>query len=425
MQRNIHPFFLLLFCFAFGNLLAQRDSSSFYNLLKNSQLEVYGAVNYYSFDWQTDTVKRNAIDNEKLVIEFNYQRSERLRFNSEIEFEHGGTGVEVEFDRFEEFGEFEYEVSKGGEVWVEQMNLEYIGKNWGLQAGRVKVPFSLWADDAKDEPTDYRTAMLSEAEAAILPNNWTENGLAFYASKALGRNSLSFHAAFVNGLDNAAFNSANWIKRGNQRRFEMANAENFALCARTDLRFGSGQLVGVSGYFGNTTGNRPKPDLKAKAPIALFEGHAALRFGRAYFNALAIYGHLENSERITNANRNLSNNLNVKRTPVGAAALAGFAEIGVEMLRHTSVAQASETSSVVAYLRADYYDTMQATEGQIFNNPRWERKSYSAGLVYQLLHDVHLKIQYSLRKVGAPAPTSVDGGTRESTFVAGLAFDFH
>ena len=200
-------------------MLAQQDSTNFYKLLKNSQLEIYGAINYYDFDWQTDTVKRNAIDNEKLVIEFSYQRSEHLRFNSEVEFEHGGTGVSVEFDRFEEFGEFEFDVSKGGEVWVEQMNLEYLGKNWGLQVGRVKVPFSFWADDAKDEPTDYRTALLSEAEAAILPNNWTENGLAFYTSKALGKNSLSFHAAFVNGLDNAAFNSANWIKRGNQRRF--------------------------------------------------------------------------------------------------------------------------------------------------------------------------------------------------------------
>lgn len=405
-------------------MLAQQDSSNFYKLLKNSQLEIYGAINYYDFDWQTDTVKRNAIDNEKLVIEFSYQRSEHLRFNSEVEFEHGGTGVSVEFDRFEEFGEFEFDVSKGGEVWVEQMNLEYLGKNWGLQVGRVKVPFSFWADDARDEPTDYRTALLSEAEAAILPNNWTENGIAFYTSKPLGKNSLSFHAAFVNGLDNAAFNSANWIKRGNQRRFEMANAENFALCARTDFRFG-GQLVGASAYFGNTTGNRPKPDLKSDSPLLIFEGHTALRFGRIYLNALAIYGHLDNSEAITNANRNLSNNLNVKRTPVGAAAVAGFAEMGVEILRHTSVAQASEISSVVAYLRADYYDTMQATEGQIFNNPRWERKSYSAGLVYQLLHDVHLKLQYSLRKVGAPAPTSVDGGTRESTFVAGLAFDFH
>ncbi|MBI1224213.1 MAG: autotransporter outer membrane beta-barrel domain-containing protein [Bacteroidetes bacterium] len=415
---------IAILLFSVGSLQAQQDSSRHRSLLKNCELEVYGAINYYDFDWQTDTVKRNAIDNEKLVFELNYQRSERLRFNSEIEFEHGGTGVSVEFDRFEEFGEFEFDVSKGGEVWVEQMNLEFLSKNWSLQAGRVKVPFSMWFDDYKDEPTDYRTAQLSEAEAAILPNNWTETGLLFSTAKAIGTNSLSLHFAFVNGLDNAAFNSANWIKRGNQRRFEMANAEDFAACVRADFRFG-GQLIGASAYYGNSTGNRPKPDLKVKAPVMMVEGHTSLRFGRAYLQALAIYGRLDNSEAVTNANRNLSNNLNVKRTPVGAAALAGYVELGAEMLRHQSIAQASEQSSVVAYLRTDYYDTMQATEGLVFNNPRWERKTFTAGLVYQLLHDVHLKLQYSLRKVGAPAPTSIDGGTSEKTFVAGLAWDFH
>ncbi|MCC6727021.1 MAG: autotransporter outer membrane beta-barrel domain-containing protein [Saprospiraceae bacterium] len=424
MRRRKYKFVLLALLLPQWVLLAQQDSTIYSKLLKNSSLEIYGAINYFNFDWQTDTVKRNAIDNEMLVFEFSYQRSKRLRFNTEIEFEHGGTGVGVEFDRFEEFGEFEFDVSKGGEVWVEQMNLEFIAKKWSLQAGRVKVPFSLWFDASKGEPTDYRTAMRSEAEAAILPNNWTENGLAFSSYKLLGTNTLHFYAAFVNGLDNAAFNSANWIKRGNQRRFEMANAENFALAARTDFRF-RGNLVGASAYFGNTTGNRPKPDLKVDAPIFLVEGHAALRLGRCYLNALAIYGHLENSEAVTNQNRNLSNNLNVKRTPVGAASLAGFAELGGEFLRHESVLAPGEQSSLVAYLRADYYDTMQDTEGVVFNNPRWERKSISAGLVYQMLHDVHLKFQYSLRKVGAPAPTSVNGGTLERTAVLGLAFDFH
>lgn len=415
---------MIAFLLAQWGLLAQNDSIHPSNLLKNSELEIYGAINYFNFDWQTDSVRRNAIDNEMLVFEYSYQRTERLRFNTEIEFEHGGTGVSVEFDRFEEFGEFEFDVSKGGEVWVEQMNLEYLGKNWSLQAGRVKVPFSMWFDSDKDEPTDYRTAMRSEAEAAILPNNWTENGLIFSADKTLGTNSLRFHLAFVNGLDNASFNSANWIKRGNQRRFEIANAENFALAVRTDFRFRN-HLVGVSAYFGNTTGNRPKPDLNVDAPIFLAEGHAAFRFGRLYLNALAIYGHLENSEAVTNQNRNLSNNLNVKRTPVGAAALAGFVELGGEVLRHPSVAALSEVSCLTAYLRADYYDTMQATEGVVFNNPRWERKAINAGLVYQLLHDVHVKFQYSLRKVGAAAPTSINGGTLERTAVLGLAFDFH
>ena len=43
-----------------------------------------------------------------------------MRLEAELEFEHGGTGITMEFDKLEEFGEFEMEVEKGGEVIVEK-----------------------------------------------------------------------------------------------------------------------------------------------------------------------------------------------------------------------------------------------------------------------------------------------------------------
>ncbi|MEO7174905.1 MAG: autotransporter outer membrane beta-barrel domain-containing protein [Saprospiraceae bacterium] len=404
---------------------AQSDTAAepqFLKVLSNFNLAGYGAMNYYNFDWGTDSVKRNAIDNERFVLEMGYHWNDRIRLNAEIEFEHGGTGSSVEFDRFEEFGEFEYDISKGGEVLLEQMNLAFnIGKRSELKVGRVKVPFGLMFQ--REEPTDYLTAVNSEMETQILPENWTENGFLF-AGKLGGRNQWSYYLSLVNGLDGSAFNSANWIKRGNQRRFEMVNAENFAFIGRMDFQVFEGLQLGLSGYVSNTTDNRPKPDLKIATPIVLSEFHFQYNFKSLIINGMLFYGALSNSEALSNQNRNLSNNLNVKRTPVGASALGAFGEIALKVFGNQAIIRTFNKIDLTIYGRYDYYDTMLSTQGVIFNNPRWERQSITVGGVYKIIEDVHIKAQYTMRNVGAPAPTSIEGSTSERTFVCGFAFEF-
>ncbi len=392
--------------------------------LEKLSLEGYGAFNYYNFNWQTDSTRRDAFDNERFILELGYAWTPKIRLNTEIEFEHGGTGSAVEFDRFEEFGEFEFDISKGGEVLVEQMNLEFdLNKSMTLQAGRLKVPFGL--SFHRSEPTDYPTATYSEMEAQILPVNWTENGIMLHG--ILGRQQKwQYHLGVVNALDGSAFNSANWIKRGNQQRFELVNAESFAFTGRLDYVIQNHLHTGVSFYTGNTTGNRPKPDLKSNAYLALAEYHLTYLHRTFHFNSMIMYGALSNSEALSNQNRNLSNNLNVKRTPVAAAAIGGFAEVEVKVFHQKDENNLSKSSKPELSLigRIDYYDTMHKTQGEIFNNPRWERISYTLGAVLKVIDDVHFKTQYTIRKVGAPAPTSINGGTIENTFVLGFAFEF-
>ncbi|MEZ4911337.1 MAG: hypothetical protein R2774_10790 [Saprospiraceae bacterium] len=405
---------------------AQSDSlvqESFLEKLQRFSLSGHGAMNYYHFQWQTDSVKRNAIDNERFVLDFGYKWNDNIRLKAEIEFEHGGTGVDVEFDRFEEFGEFEYEITKGGEVLLEQMHIEFLlRKHISLKVGRIKVPFAMMF--IRDEPTDYNTAIVSEMEMQILPENWTENGISLKYSMGV-RSQWQLYLALINGLDNSAFNSANWIKRGNQRRFEMVNAENFALSARLDYQMTPSFTLGLSLYGSNTTSsNRPKPDLKVATPIGLGEFHVRLQSAFLQCTGMFMYGVLGNSEILSNQNRNLSNNLNVKRTPVGAAAVGGYIEAALNLTGQKGMFPKLYHKDWLFFTRYDYYDTQFETQGLIFNNPRWARQTWTLGSVYKIIDDVHLKFQYSDRIVGAPAPTSVNGGRHERTFIGGFAFAF-
>jgi hypothetical protein len=413
---------LLLFICLISTLgLAQTDSlSTLARKLKQMDISAYGAMNFYHFDWQTDSIKRDAIDNERFIVDFEYRWNSDIKFKAELEIEHGGVGADVEFDRFEEFGEFEFDITKGGEVLLEQLQLVFrLKPKHQLQVGRIKVPFGLMF--SRDEPTDYLTALNSEAETMILPENWTENGVAL--SGAITPR-LNYHLAVVNGLDNSAFNSANWIKRGNQRRFEMARAENMAIVCRIDYKRPNGFSTGVSFYGSNTTGNRPKPDLTVPVYLGIADWHFSYKKNILELNGLVFGGHMTNTEALTNQNRNLSNNLNVKRTPVGEQAVGAFLETGITVWGNTGIwnSKSNTTKKVILFSRYDYYDTMLATEGAVFDNPRWERSTWSFGAVYQVIEPVHFKLQYASRTVGAPAPTSINGGTLEQTWIAGFAF---
>ena len=382
------------------------------------KLDVYGTLNYQNYDWQTFPGKRSTIDLERFVLEPSYKLSPRLRLRAEIEFEHGGTGASVEFDRFEEFGEFEYEIEKGGEILLEQLTLDWKFRDWlHLKVGHFEVPVGMMP--FRDEPTEYFTVTISEMETSLLPVNWNENGISVYGNFGKKKR-WYYNLAVMNGLDNSAFSSAGWVQRGSQKRFEMVNAENMALVGRFDFVDGEENRIGVSGFIGNSTGNRPKPDLDVPAWVGIADVHFLWEFEPFEVAGMAMYGTLSNSEAVSNANRNLSNNLNVKRTPAAAAAVGTFLEAGIELfdLLHKKPGRHPD-SELYVFGRYDYYDSMYKTQGEVFNNPRWERHTWTAGVNYDLNPYVRLKAQYAVRKLGIPT------ANLERTFSAGLGFYLH
>ena len=367
----------------------------------------YGTVNYFNYAWDTDPSRRDAMDLERLVLYPLYRFNARIFVKGEIEFEHGGTGVTKEFDRFEEFGEFETEVEAGGEVLLEQLHVDLaISNRFGIRVGRFKIPVGIAT--YADKPNEYFTTTRSPAELAIIPVNWYETGLLGYGR--LG--SFAYALSFISGLDATGFSSASWIVRGNQKRFETINAEDFAIAARLDWHgFQDAESrVGISLYAGDSAGNRPKPDLDVSAVVTVFDAHADIRAGALQARGLVLYGRLGNAEAVTEANRNLSNNLNVKRTPVASAALAWYVEAGYDVFR--------SRQRITLFGRYSYYDSMHNTAGAVFDNPRWQRTAYTGGLNWHVIEQVVFKATYTHRRLGLTTQNV------ENTFSLGLGFEF-
>ncbi len=130
------------------NSFAQTDET------KSSRLTFggYGEVIYRHFDYSddfnrytypenfTEKVSRGQTDIPHLVFNLSYDFGKGWKVSSEIEFEHGGVGAEMEIEA-EEFGEYETEVEKGGEVILEQFWIEKsFSSRFNIRAGHIIVP---------------------------------------------------------------------------------------------------------------------------------------------------------------------------------------------------------------------------------------------------------------------------------------------
>ena len=398
----------VLSCIAFLLLVLQAAPAD----TEKFKVSGYGVINYANFDWDTDPERRAHIDVERFVVAPKYRVSDNIRLEAEIEFEHGGTGVTMEFDKLEEFGEFEMEVEKGGEVIVEKLAAVFeIKPEFNVRIGHIIVPVGLVSK--RHRPQHYFTAARPESESNLIPTIWHENGIELFG--VIG--SLSYQAQVVNGLDSTGFSSRRWIVGGHQLRFETANAEDFALVGRIDYTVAPGAVLGVSGYYGDSADNRPKPDLRVDANVGILDLHAFYEVGAIKVRGLILYGTLQNSNLVSKANRNLSNNLNVKRTPVGSRAVGGYLEVGYNLL---SFFKSSLNTDAVLdlFVRYDNYDTMAAVEGETFDNPRWERQTWTFGANYYPHPQLVFKGHYSLRRLG----TEVED--KENTLALGFGFQY-
>ncbi len=343
----------------------------------------------------SESDNRVEFDLTRFVLELEGEMPMGLGFEAELEFEHGGTGSAFEIE-YEEFGEFEQEVEKGGEVLLEELYLSKKLGDWGeLKVGRFYVGYGLLSQLYK--PSGYLAARRPESETMIIPAVWDEigMGLNYYVNDNL---ELVFQV--VSGLDSTGFGSLNWIREGHQGKFETIQADGLAFVGRADYRFTDiGLMVGSSVYYGlNTNANRPKDDLEdVDSPLLLLDAHFVLRKERWYGTGVVIWGQLWNADDISTRNSRLSNNLSVARTPVADNALALWGEVGYDIGPYVGL---GPWNSLKPFLRVDYYDSIFKPRESLFDNPRYERLVLTSGLSYSFADSVFVKLDYSYRRVG-------------------------
>lgn len=396
------PFLLLLALIAASSLATAQDTPEAEEEESHSfELEGYGEILFQHYDYGPDRRSsengspednRATISIPRAVFEMKYAFEDDLYMEAELEIEYGGTGAAMELE-YEEFGEYEQEVEKGGEIVLEEIHLtkEFIPE-FNVRVGHFILPVGLI--NSHHEPDDFFTTIRPEAETSIIPVTWHETGIQLFGSVA----DLDYSLQLVNGLDATGFSSEHWVMGGHQARFELARATDMAVVAALEYNGIDGLSVGGSYYRGNSTGNRPKPDMEGiDGYVNIVDGHVVYEGGGVTARGLVLHGSLQNAGLISVKNSRLARSLPVPKTPVASSALAWYGELGynvVPLLWNDSIRR------LIPFVRYEHYNAMETTAENVFADQRFNRDVITGGLNFFLTDEVVVKADFSHRTFG-------------------------
>lgn len=377
----------------------------------------YGVVLFRHMDYGPDRYNnpegspkdsRANIDIPRLVFEFDYKFRKDIEFVAEIEFEHGGTGAALELE-YEEFGEYEMEIEKSGEIVIEQFWIKKsFSRAFNIKIGHMIVPIGI--TNTRHLPTQYFTTIRPEGEYSILPLTWHETGISLLGNFRR----WYYELQLINGLDANGFSSAYWIRLGKQGIFETIKITDPAVVLRVENRNIRNLNIGASVYYGHSAANTAKPEkmkhINGAVSIANldFEYNNRKLIVRGNF----IYGNLGDSEEISKINKNISKNIQYPRTPVAKNATTYSIEAAYDVLSFFNT-----NEKLFPFVRYDYYNSMEKTEGLIFQDKRYRRQVITVGLNFFLLDYLALKVDYSKR--------IIDGGNYNTENTLGIALVFN
>ena len=329
------------------------------------------------------------------VIYLGYDFGKGWSFGTEIEFEHGGTGIAYEKED-EEGGEWEQETEKGGEVELEQFWLQKSFAPWAnIRVGHIVVPVGL--NNAHHEPLSYFTVYRPEGENTIMPSTWHQTGVSFWGRAGKFR----YEAQFLGGLNADQFTNVGWIHKGHKSPMEFDVANKYAAALRIDNYSIPGLRIGLSGYYGHSIGNTYPND--ANGTGATYQGKVAIGAIDFTYNAhnwivrgQADYGYLGNASEL----KYMYNRLNSKSPFKHSAFVSGNAyamgiEAGYDIFSQIqSMRQQGERLYVFGRYEA-YNPYASDTKGVSYDYTAVKRMA--VGLNYHPIRQIVIKAEYSKR----------------------------
>lgn len=345
----------------------------------------YGEVLSRSFvNEGTDKQNNDVFDALRAVLYVGYKFNDKWVFNSELEFEHGGTGG-------------------GGSVSTEFLTLDYLHRDEvNLRAGLLLMPMGFINEI--HEPTAFFGADRPQIEQKILPSTWRENGAGVFGTIA---DRVQYRAYVVNGFRGKNFSSDGL--RGGRQKGSRALSNDFAFVARVDVDAAAGLSVGGSVYTGQSgqdedftssidDSTRSLPD----AQLTIYELHAQYKRHGLSLRALWTQSFLENSAKLSRAtDRNFtadpgdeSRTFGLVGTSSGIASrMQGFyVEAAYDVL---PLLMPETRASLEPYFRFEQYDTQAKVNGAYTRDRSKDVDLYVVGVQIKPIPQVVFKVDYS------------------------------
>lgn len=323
-------------------------ASKVYGVARGVSIGGYGEAVYENFSGERQdgrpSGRTDQFDYLRQILYVGYKFTDRILFNSEIEFEHASTG-------------------KGGEVSVEFGYVEaQPSRHLGLRAGMLLVPMGFLNE--LHEPPIFHGARRPDVEQAVVPSTWRENGAGVFGEAG----PVQWRAYVVSGLVSTGI-SASGI-RGGRQSGARSRSEDLAFTGRADFTGVEGLLVGAAFFTGETGQGVVVQGRPIGGRVSLFDVHAQYERRGAQVRALYARGSVDEAALV-----NLQNNLTGARS-VGGRQEGWYVQGAYDVM----TLRPAGRWSVTPFVRYERLDTQDRVPSGFAEDPALDRRILTAGL---------------------------------------------
>ena len=232
---------------------APSESSNYLKTLwGNTKISGYGELDYIFRRDNGNGNGGNTLDPHRVVLNVTSQLADWIDFNSELEWEHGGSDGGAD-----------------GSISVEQAYLTFkFNPALNVKAGVMLMPMG--AINQNHEPVNFYSSARPALDTFLIPSTWQEMGVGISGEL---HPKIDYQLMAVTGLDGTKFDAANGLREGRQG-FGKDSNRNFAVTGRLDVRPIEGLITSLSLYSGNSA---PSGSPTAYTTIAAIDGRYRYR----------------------------------------------------------------------------------------------------------------------------------------------------
>jgi hypothetical protein len=342
-----------------------------YTINQGVSIGGYGEVLYQGYAGTKEngdaSGKTAKLDAYRGIIYVGYKFNDKVLFNSEIEIEHGSTGL-------------------AGSASLEFAYLDYkLTDNFGLRAGLLLVPVGI--TNEVHEPPVWLGTIRPRSENKIIPTTWRESGFGFFGETE----TFSYRAYLVNSLDGIGGGSAGSKGfsssglRGGRQKGSKAIAENFSAVGRVDYTGTPGLMIGTSLYTGDQGHNSDLNGREVSIGTTIWEGHIKYQ-GRGFdIQALTALASVDNADKL-NEMKGLTGS-----GSVGEKMSGWYAQLGYDLLFSSASEQA-----LLPYVRYEAVNTQVDVPSGYSSSGSKDFNVTAIGLAWKPIGNTVLKTDYEI-----------------------------
>ena len=342
-----------------------------YTINQGVSIGGYGEVLYQTYAGAKEngdpSGKAAKLDAYRGIIYVGYKFNDRILFNSEIEIEHGSTGL-------------------AGSASLEFAYLDYkLTDNFGLRAGLLLVPVGI--TNEVHEPPVWLGTTRPLTENKINPTTWRESGFGIFGETEV----FSYRAYVVNSLDGvgggssgaSGFSSSGL--RGGRQKGSKAVAENFSAVGRIDYTGSPGLMIGTSFYTGDQGHNRELNGREVSIGTNIWEAHFKYQARGFDVQALTALASVANADDL-NELKGLSGS-----GSVGEKLSGWYAQVGYDLLWSSASEQ-----QLLPYFRYEIVNTQAEVPSGYSSSGSKDFNVTAIGMAWKPIGNTVLKMDYQM-----------------------------